>query len=123
MIVDKALCFKWQLYGEADCEVWLSFYVKAYCTATEFLVRDIYGIQCCGYEFKDGRPSLPWTERTRMCSQFKAAFKVCYREDVCGLQDEIQDYAREKLGPKCWLEIAKTVPQVRTLDYLGPWPN
>lgn len=101
MLIDRVLCFRWKCYGDADCDVSVSFHVVALCTPEEFLVRDIYGIQCSGFEFKDGRPGLMWDDHTRMCDQFCAVFKVCYAEDVAGLQADVQNKAREIIGPTC----------------------
>lgn len=121
MNVDKVLCFKWQCYGdECDVVVRLSFYVRAWVTEEEFIVNDIYGIECSGFEFSDGRPPLPWTDHSRLCDQFRAAFKICYREDIGELQSEVQDKAREVLGPKI---IPKPITPQLHLDYLKAWPN
>jgi len=118
MIIDRHLCFPWMVYGECDCTVSMNFYVKALVTADEFLVKDIYAIQCSGFQFNDGRAPLPWSQHTQRCDQFAAAFKVCYREDIGELQAEVQDKASEVLGPECWREIAKPVMPVGSLDYL-----
>ncbi len=99
MRIDNMICFPWRCYGECDATVLMSFYVVGYCTADEFIVNDICGVLCSDVTFSDGRAPLPWSQHSQLLDQFEAVFKVCYAEDVCDLQDEVQDFARSVLGP------------------------